>query len=376
MVDDGSGKPIQVICGAPNAHTGMKAVFARPGTIIPATGEALKIGTIRGIESRGMLCSARELMLGDEHDGIIELPADAKIGEPVAKALGLTDPVIDVSLTPNRGDAASVFGIARDLAASGLGVLKEGSVKAVPGKFASAISIALDFPADAAGACPLFAGRMVRGVKNGPSPKWVQDRLKAVGMRPISALVDVTNLISLDRGRPLHVFDADKLRGSLQARLAKDGEQILALDGKTYLLDHGMTVIADEAAIRGIAGIIGGEDTGCSETTTNVFVESAYFDPARTARTGQKLGILSDARYRFERGVDPEFVVPGLEMATKLILDLCGGEASEVVIAGRVPPWKRTIALSRARVSRLTGLDVPEAEIVRILTKLGFAVEG
>ena len=367
--------PIQVVCGAPNAHTGMKAVFARPGTIIPVSGEALKIGTIRGLESRGMLCSARELLLGDDHDGIIELPADAKIGEPAAKALGLTDPVIDVSLTPNRGDAASVYGIARDLAAAGLGKLKDGSVKPVAGKFKSPKSIALNFAADTASACPMFAGRMVRHVKNGPSPKWVQDRLKAVGLRPISALVDVTNLISLDRGRPLHVFDADKLTGNLQARLAKDGEQLLALDGKTYTLDSEMTVIADDAAARGIAGVMGGEETGCSETTTNVFIESAYFDPIRTARTGRKLGIVSDARYRFERGVDPEFVVPGLELATQLILEWCGGEASEIVVAGRVPQWQRTIEFDPGYVAQLGGLDVPKSESISILRRLGFMVE-
>jgi len=375
VVDDGSGSPIQVICGAPNAHTGMKGVFARPGTIIPATGEALKVGTIRGIESRGMLCSARELMLGDEHDGIIELPSNAKIGDPAAKALGLTDPVIDVSLTPNRGDAASVFGIARDLAASGLGTLKDGTVSPVKGKFTSPKSIALNFPPDAADACPLFAGRMVRGVKNGPAPKWVQDRLKAVGLRPISALVDVTNLISLDRGRPLHVFDADKLSGNLQARLAKAGEQILALDGKTYGVEAGMTVIADDVVARGIAGVMGGEDTGCSDTTTNVFIESAYFDPARTARTGQKLGILSDARYRFERGVDPEFVVPGLELATKLILEWCGGEPSETVVAGSVPNWRRVIDFDPDYVARLGGLKVAKSETISILKRLGFGVE-
>jgi len=375
LVDDGSGAPIQVVCGAPNAHSGMKAVFARPGTIIPASGEALKVGTIRGLESRGMLCSARELMLGEDSDGIIELPADAKIGEPAARALGLTDPVIDVALTPNRGDAASVYGIARDLAAAGFGVLKDAAVKPVAGKFKSPRTIALNFPADAAVACPLFAGRMLRNVKNGPSPKWVQDRLKAVGLRPISALVDVTNLISLDRGRPLHVFDADKLSGNLQARLATSGEQLLALDGKTYTLDAEMTVIADDAAARGIAGVMGGEDTGCSDTTTNVFIESAYFDPIRTARTGRRLGIVSDARYRFERGVDPEFVVPGLELATKLILEWCGGEASEVVVAGGVPPWRRTITFEPAHVARLGGLDVPKAESIAILKRLGFTVE-
>ncbi|MGZ6008533.1 MAG: phenylalanine--tRNA ligase subunit beta [Rhizomicrobium sp.] len=375
MVDDGSGALIQVVCGAPNAHTGMKAVFARPGTVIPVTGEGLKIGTIRGLESRGMLCSARELLLGEDQDGIIELAADATVGEPAAKALGLTDPVIDVSLTPNRGDAASVYGIARDLAASGLGKLKDGAVKAVAGKFKSPRSIALNLSSGAASACPIFAGRMVRNVKNGPSPKWVQDRLKAVGLRPISALVDVTNLISLDRGRPLHVFDADKLTGNLQARLAKEGEQLFALDGKTYTLDAEMTVIADDAAARGIAGVMGGEETGCSDTTTNVFIESAYFDPIRTARTGRRLGIISDARYRFERGVDPEFVVPGLELATQLILEWCGGEASENVVAGHVPEWRRTISFDPRYVAHLGGLDVPKSETVSILKRLGFAVE-
>ncbi|MEJ0027906.1 MAG: phenylalanine--tRNA ligase subunit beta [Rhizomicrobium sp.] len=375
MVDAGAGAPIQVVCGAPNAHAGMKGVFARAGIVIPVTGEVLKTGTIRGVESRGMLCSARELLLGEDHDGIIELSAAAKVGEPVAKALGLTDPVIDVNLTPNRGDAAGVYGIARDLAASGLGTLKDGSVAPVPGSFPSPKTIALDFDAAAKDACPLFAGRLVRGVKNGPSPKWVQDRLKAVGLRPISALVDVTNLLSLDRARPLHVFDADKLTGNLHARLAKDGEQLHALDGKTYTLDADMTVIADDAAARGIAGVMGGADSGCSETTTNVFIESAYFDPVRTARTGRRLGIVSDARYRFERGVDPEFVVPGLELATRLILDWCGGEPSDIVVAGAVPDWKRTIAFDPSYVARLGGIDVPKAETVSILSRLGFAVE-
>ncbi len=375
MVDDGSGAPLQVVCGAPNAHTGMKAVFARPGTVIPVSGDTLKIGTIRGVESRGMLCSARELLLGEDHDGIIELAADATVGEPAAGALGLTDPVIDVNLTPNRGDAAGVYGIARDLAASGTGKLKDGAVKPVAGNFPSPKSIALNFSADAADACPIFAGRLVRGVKNGPSPQWVQDRLKAVGLRPISALVDVTNLISLDRGRPLHVFDADKLSGNLQARLAKEGEQLIALDGKTYTLDAEMTVIADDRCARGIAGVMGGEDTGCSETTTNVFIESAYFDPVRTARTGRRLGIVSDARYRFERGVDPEFVVPGLELATRLIQEWCGGGASEIVVAGKVPSWRRTIAFDPNYVAQLGGVHVSKTESVAILTRLGFQVE-
>ncbi len=374
MVDDGSGSPIQVVCGAPNAHTGMKGVFARPGVVIPASGDVLKIGTIRGVELRGMLCSGRELLLSEDHDGIIELQADAMVGEPAAKALGLNDPVIDVAITPNRGDCTSVYGIARDLAAAGLGRLKTQPVKPVTGKFPSPKRITLNFPPETASACPLFSGRMVRGVKNGPSPKWVQDRLKSIGLRPISALVDVSNLIAHDRGRPLHVFDADKLSGNMQARLAKAGEQILALDGKTYTLDSEMCVIADDAAARGIAGVMGGEDTGCSDTTTNVFIESALFDPVRTAATGRKLQLQSEARYRFERGVDPNFVLPGLELATQLILDWCGGEASETVVAGTLPPAHSAIEFSADAVKQLGGLDVPKGEIIRILTNLGFAV--
>jgi len=376
MVDAGDGAPIQVVCGAPNAHTGMKGVFARPGVVIPASGEVLKVAAVRGVESRGMLCSGRELLLNDDHDGIIELPRDAKVGSPAAAALGLTDAVIDVAITPNRGDCTSVYGIARDLAAAGLGTLKTPPVKSVAGNFPCPKKIALNFTPEAKSACPLFAGRMVRGVKNGPSPKWVQDRLKAIGLRPISALVDVSNLIAHDRGRPLHVFDADKLVGDIHPRLAKQGEQVLALDGKTYTLDSEMCVIADDAAARGIGGVMGGEDTGCTDDTANVFIECALFDPVRTAATGRKLQLQSDARYRFERGVDPEFVVPGLELATRLILDWCGGEPSEIVVAGAVPSWRREIAFASDTVKRLGGLDVPKNEIVRILTNLGFSVTG
>ncbi len=372
MVDTGDDI-VQVVCGAPNAHTGMKAVFARPGVVIPVSGEALKISTIRGVESRGMLCSQRELLLSDEHEGIIELSADAVTGEPAAHALHLNDPVIDVSLTPNRGDATGVYGIARDLAAAGLGKLKSGAVAAVPGKFKSPKAVRLEFARGSESACPLFVGRLVRNVKNGPSPLWVQERLRAIGLRPISALVDVTNLISYDRGRPLHVFDADKLSGDVVVRLARDGEVLKALDGKDYTLDAEMCVIADGKGAQSIGGIMGGEDTSCTDATTNVFIEAALFDPARIAATGRKLGILSDARYRFERGVDPEFVVPGMELATKLILEFCGGEPSELVIAGKAPEWRRAIGFSRARVQRLAGLDVPEKEIVRILESLGFS---
>jgi len=310
--------------------------------------------------------------LSDEHEGIIELSADAVTGEAAAHALHLNDPVIDISLTPNRGDATGIYGIARDLAAAGLGKLKSGAVAPVAGKFKSPKNVHLEFPRGAENACPLFVGRLVRNVKNGPSPLWLQERLRAIGLRPISALVDVTNFLTFDRGRPLHVFDADKLSGDVVVRLGRQGEVLKALDGKSYALDSEMCVIADTKAAQSIGGIMGGEDTGCTDTTTNVFIEAALFDPVRTAATGRKLGILSDARYRFERGVDPEFTVPGMELATKLILELCGGEPSELVIAGHVPEWQRAISFSHARLVRLAGLDVPEREIVRILESLGF----
>ncbi|HEY4275395.1 MAG TPA: phenylalanine--tRNA ligase subunit beta, partial [Rhizomicrobium sp.] len=295
MVNTGEKDLLQIVCGAPNARAGIKVVLAKPGTVIPITGEALKIGTIRGVESRGMMCSARELLLGEDHDGIIELAADAVVGSPAAPALGLVyremaDPVFDVSITPNRGDAASVYGIARDLAAAGLGTLKTKKIEPVAGKFSNPKRITLDFAPVDKNACPIFAGRLIRNVKNGPSPQWVQDRLKAVGMKSISALVDATNLIAQERGRPLHVFDADKLSGNLHARMAEPHEQVLALDGKTYVLDSETIVIADDSFARGIAGIMGGEDTGCSLETKNVFIESAWFDPVRVARAGRKLG--------------------------------------------------------------------------------------
>jgi phenylalanyl-tRNA synthetase beta chain len=376
MVNAGDKDPLQIVCGAPNARAGIKVVLARPGTVIPATGEALKIGTIRGVESRGMMCSARELLLGEDHDGIIELKGDPQIGSPAAAALNIvSDPVIDVSITPNRGDAASVWGVARDLAAAGLGTLKTEKVAPVAGKFPSPKKITLDFTPENKDACPIFAGRLIRGVKNGPAPQRVRDRFKAVGMKSISALVDVTNLISQDRGRPLHVFDADRLSGSLHARMANDHEQVLALDGRTYVLDSQTIVIADDSFARGIAGVMGGEDTGCSDETVNVFLESAYFDPIRIARAGRKQGIISDARYRFERGVDPQFVLPGLELATKLILEWCGGEASDVVIAGALPPPHQPIAFDPLTVEQLGGIAIPKPEIIRILEALGFVVE-
>ncbi len=378
-VNAGDGAPLQIVCGAPNARAGIKVVLARPGTVIPASGEALKIGTIRGVDSYGMMCSARELLLGEDHDGIIELLPDAKVGAGVAEALaakGLlsTDPVIDVSITPNRGDAASVWGIARDLAAAGLGKLRTEKVQPVAGKFPSPKKITLDFSPENKDACPIFAGRLIRGVKNGPAPNWVQERFAAVGMKSISALVDATNFVAQDRGRPLHVFDADKLSGNLHARMANDHEQLLALDEKTYVLDKDTIVIADDSFARGIAGIMGGLDTGSFEDTKNVFIESAWFDPTRIARAGRKLGIISDARYRFERGVDPEFVLPGLELVTRLILEWCGGEASDVVIAGSLPPPHRHIEFDSSLVESLGGIRIAKSEIISILESLGFTV--
>ncbi len=367
-----TGKEIlQVVCGAPNARAGIKVVLAPPGTYVPGLDVTLKATKIRGVDSLGMLCSAGELQLASESDGIIELPADAVVGSKATDALGLNDPVFEVNLTPNRGDCAAVYGIARDLAAAGLGTLREGDLSPVKGTFASPIKTATESET----ACPMFAGRLIRGVKNGPSPQWLQEWLKAVGLRPISALVDVTNFLSLDRGRPLHVFDAKKLKGDLRARFAKAGETLVALDGKTYTLDDQMIVIADDEKARGIAGVMGGEDSSCDENTTDVFIESALFDPIAVARAGRTLGIISDARYRFERGVDPEFVLPGLELATKMILDFCGGEASQIVVAGAVPKWKRVIAFHPSSVKKLAGLDLPTHDIVHVLTHLHFAVE-
>jgi phenylalanyl-tRNA synthetase beta chain len=374
-VDTGHGIE-QVVCGAPNARAGLIGVFAPPGTYIPGSDFSLKVATIRGVESRGMLCSERELQLSDEHHGIIELPDGFATGTPAAVALGLDDPVIDVAITPNRGDCTSVHGIARDLAAAGAGTLRPHALAPVPARFPSPIATALEFPPGLDLACPLFAGRVIRGVQNRQSPDWLQKRLKSVGLRPISAVVDITNYVAHGWGRPLHAFDAAKLSGGMRARLARNGETLVALDGKVYTLDSEMVVIADEAAARSIAGIMGGEDTGCTGATTDVFLESAWFDPVCTARTGRLLGIQSDARYRFERGVDPEFVVPGLELATQLILELCGGEASELTVAGGVPDWRRTIRFETSEVKRLGGFELPEQTIRTILESLGFGVSG
>ena len=373
LVDTGAGE-VQVVCGAPNARTGMKGVFAPTGSHIPGTGLDLKKGVIRGVDSNGMLCSERELGLSDEHTGIIDLPANAPVGMAFAAYAGLDDPIVDVALTPDRGDCAGIRGIARDLAAAGLGTLKPLSTEPVPGSFDSPIKVHLDFPEDAAHACPLFVGRTIRGITNGHSPRWLQDKLTAVGLRPISALVDITNYFTVDRNRPLHVFDADKVAGDLSVRLSRTGESLLALNEKTYTLDDAVTVIADGHGIDSLGGVMGGERTGCTEATTTVFIECALFDPVRTAATGRKLQIDSDARYRFERGVDPEAVIDGIEQATRLILDICGGEPSHLVVAGDIPEWRRTLSLRDDRVATLGGITLPRARQVDILNRLGCTV--
>ena len=336
VVDGGHGD-VQVVCGAPNARAGMKGVFAPSGTFVPGTGIELKQANIRGEDSNGMLCSEKEMGLSDDHQGIIELPDDAPVGENWAAWAGLDDPVIDIALTPNRGDCASVRGIARDLAASGLGTLRPLDTEPVAGSFASPIKWQRDFPAGAGDACPMVVGRYFRNVKNGPSPQWLQDRLRAIGLRPISALVDITNWSTFDLGRPLHVFDADSVSGDLTMRFAGAGETLAALDDRDYTLDDGMIVIADDDGVQGIGGVMGGAGSGCGDDTSHVFLEVALFDPIRIAEAGRKLGIMSDARYRFERGIDPTSALWGAEIATRMILDLCGGEASELVSAGEMP---------------------------------------
>uniref|UniRef100_UPI00311FDBF7 phenylalanine--tRNA ligase subunit beta n=1 Tax=Ferrovibrio sp. TaxID=1917215 RepID=UPI00311FDBF7 len=364
----------QVVCGAPNARAGMKGVFAPVGSTVPGINLTLKAASIRGVASNGMLCSEREMGLTDEHTGIIDLPADTKVGAPFAAVAGLDDPVIEIKLTPNRGDCLGVRGIARDLAAAGLGTLKPLAVTPVPGQFDSPIGVRRDFAPSDDRACAIFVGRLVRGVKNGPSPAWLQRRLKAIGLRPISVLVDITNFFTYDLGRPLHVFDAAKVKGDIVARLARPGETLLALDGREYTLDAGMTVIADEAGPEGIGGIMGGEHSGCTEATTDVFIECAWFDPVRTATTGRRLGIHSDARHRFERTVDPGFVRDGMELATAMVLELCGGVPSKVVVAGQEPDWQRSLTLRPARLQGLVGFDLPVERQVAILKSLGFMV--
>jgi phenylalanyl-tRNA synthetase beta chain len=371
-VDTGTGTPVQVVCGAPNARTGLKSVFSPPGTYIPGKKITLGKGVIRGVESLGMLCSGAELGLSEDHDGILELPESAPVGQPYAPWIGLDDPMIEINLTPNRPDAMGVAGIARDLDAAGLGKVKPQPITPIVGSFPCPVSVTLDFAPEDTHLAPAFALRLVRGVKNGPSPEWLQKRLKAIGLRPINALVDITNYMSFDQARPLHVFDAKKVHGNLTVRRAKDGEEILALDGKTYRLDDSIVVIADDKGVESIAGIMGGEASGCDETTTDVLIESALWDPTNIARSGRKLGITSDARYRFERGIDPAFCLPGEELATHLVLEFCGGEPSEITLAGKIPQPDQRVDFPWSEVKRLTGLDLPISDMAGILEKLGF----
>lgn len=376
LVEFAKGEPLlEIVCGAPNARAGLVTVFAPVGTYVPGLGVTLEKKPVRGVVSNGMLCSAAELELDTDSAGIIEVadqPAD-RIGDRYADLLGLSDPVIEVKLTPNRPDCTGVRGIARDLAAAGLGKLKPprpqkdfASNKKCP------VEITLDFTPGTAGACPVFAGRVVAGVQNGPSPAWLRRRLEAVGQKPINALVDVTNYISIDQGRPLHVYDVSKLKGPIRARLAKAGETLDALDGRTYTLDDTMCVIADDNSVLGLGGIMGGSASGSTEATTTVLIESAFFDPVRTAATGRKTGIKSDARYRFERGVDPAYVMGGLDLATDMIVELCGGKPSKTAVAGESPVALRTIDFDLGHVAKLSGVVLAPAEIVRILRDLGF----
>ena len=370
-VDAGEGA-VSVVCGAPNARAGMRAVFAPPGSRIPGTGAVLKVAEVRGVPSEGMLLSNREMGLGEDHDGIVELPADAPVGQPYAAWAGLDDPVVEIAVTPNRGDALGVRGIARDLAAAGLGTLRPWSAGAVPGAFPSPLAWEVAWPE----ACPWVLGRTVRGLRNGPSPDWLRRRLESVGLRPISALVDVTNFFALDLCRPLHVFDADKVRGGvLTMRPGAPDERVLALNGKDYEATPEDLVIADTAGVQSLAGVIGGAATGCDEDTTACFIECALFDPVRVALTGRRLNATSDARQRFERGIDPAFLPAALEAATRMILDLCGGQASEVVSAGAEPQWQRNATLRFERLRALGGADMPAAEATGILERLGFTVE-
>jgi phenylalanyl-tRNA synthetase beta chain len=368
-VDAGDGQPLQVVCGAPNARAGLVGVLGLPGAVVPANGMVLKVAAVRGVESNGMMCSTRELELGDEHDGIIELPADAPIGQSFADYHG-ADPIFDVAITPNRPDCMGVYGIARDLAAAGLGTLKAIAAEPVAGSFASPVQIRTDDPAG----CPAFYGRTILGVTNGVSPEWLQARLKSAGQRPISALVDITNYVMLTYGRPAHAYDRAKLTGAVVARRAQDGEGVTALNGKHYLLDHTMTVIADDAGVHDIAGIMGGEHSGCSETTQDVLLEIAYFDPQRIAATGRALNLTSDARGRFERGIDPQFLDSGLDLLTQLVLDICGGQASEVIRAGTPPSGAKVVHYAPVLAEKLGGVAVPPARQRAILESLGFAI--
>ncbi|WP_165216064.1 phenylalanine--tRNA ligase subunit beta [Affinirhizobium pseudoryzae] len=372
MVDTGDGKPVQVVCGAPNARAGLVGALARPGTYVPGIDVTLSVGNIRGVESHGMMCSEKELNISDNHDGIIDLPVDAPVGTAFAAYAGLDDPMIEINLTPNRPDCTSVYGIARDLAASGLGTLKAPKVPALPIEGETPVDVTIDL--DDERLCPGFALRLVRGVKNGPSPAWMQTRLKAIGLRPINALVDITNYMTFDQGRPMHVFDAAKVKGNLTVRRAGDGEEILALDTRTYKLTPNTVVIADDNGVESIGGIMGGEHSGCDENTVDVLIESALWDPINIAKSGRSLGIITDARYRFERGVDPEYMMPGLERTTELVVELCGGTPAKAKVAGYKGHDRKVVDFPFSEVKRLTGLTVSVEESRQILTGLGFEI--
>ena len=374
IVDSGDGHDLQIICGAPNVRIGLKAVLARIGSIIPQTGAVLKQSRIRGLESQGMLCSSAEMGLGTDHSGIIELGDSTPIGAPFADVLGLNDVVIDINITPNRSDCLGVAGIARDLAAAGLGRLKSTQIKAIAGNNPSPISVKI--ADNAKQACPVFYGRYIKGVVNGPSPDWLKNKLISIGLRSISALVDITNFLTFDRNRPLHVFDASKIDGDLIIRMGNAGESFAALDGKTHMISPSMLVIADHSKPLSLAGIIGGIDSAVNEQTTDIFIESAYFDPANIAATGRGLNINSDARYRFERGIDPSSVIEGMEYASQLIIGICGGTAFDIVVAGTIPEQKSICHFNPERLTKLTGLSVNEPQMLKILSDLGFEVNS
>ena len=366
-VNDGKEK-LQVVCGAPNCRNNMAGIFAPVGTLIPAFGEVLKVGKIRGVESFGMMCSEKELGVGEDHNGIIILPDDTQPGLPAAEVLNI-DPVFEISITPNRAECLGVRGIARDLAAAGLGKLKPLTIKKVPGTFASPIQVEIKDKA----ACPVYVGRYIKGVDNkAETPKWMKDRLAAIGLHSISPLVDVTNYINYDLARPLHVFDADKLKGNVTIRMAKEGEKFTSLEGKEYALDAQSLGICDDEGVQCLGGIMGGAEKGCTADTINVFVECALFDPTVTARTGRKFQIDSDSRYRYERWVDPKSNVLGSDYATQMILDICGGEASEIMIAGSEDCEPRVAYIRPSRMKDFAGVDVSKEKIMEILNQLGF----
>ncbi len=372
LVNVGGEELVQVVCGAPNARAGLKTVFAPPGAVIPAKNITLAKGVIRGVESHGMLCSGAELGLTADSEGILELAGTAPVGRAFAAFAGLADPVIEINLLPNRPDALGVEGIARDLAAAGLGRFKGRPVTPIEGAFACPATPRLDLSPDDAHLAPAFALRLLRGVANRESPDWLRRRLTAIGLRPINALVDITNYLAFDRARPLHVFDAKKVKGDLVVRRARAGETLEALDGRVYALDPEVVVIADDAGVQSLAGVMGGAATGCDETTTEVLIESALWDPTNIARTGRRLGVNSDARHRFERGVDPTFCLPGLDLATSLVIEFCGGEPSHKVLAGAIPQPDKRIVFFLSEVARLTGLELEPSEKTGILEHLGF----